>query len=90
MSDVPTINCVYCGHQYAPGTPATHAEVLKEHIEQCEAHPMSKLKKRYDILFDIAVGMMIGVAIQRGDKGPISAEALAKKLNLLIDEHKDA
>lgn len=40
------INCVYCGHQYGPNSdvPATMADVLKEHIEQCPKHPMSKLK----------------------------------------------
>lgn len=40
------INCVYCGHRYGPNTevPASMADVLKEHIEQCPKHPMSKLK----------------------------------------------
>ena len=40
------INCVYCGHRYGPGdeVPATMADVLKEHIEQCPQHPMSHLK----------------------------------------------
>lgn len=41
------INCVYCGHRYGPDdeVPASMAEVLKEHIEQCPEHPMSKLKE---------------------------------------------
>ena len=40
------INCVYCGYRYGPdpGTPVAMAEVLKQHIEQCPDHPMSKLK----------------------------------------------
>jgi len=40
------INCVYCGHRYGPNTeiPASMADVLKKHIEQCPEHPMSKLK----------------------------------------------
>jgi len=40
------INCVYCGHRYGPDdeVPATMADALKEHIEQCPKHPMSKLK----------------------------------------------
>lgn len=40
------INCVYCGHRYGPEGeyPASMAEVLKEHVEQCPAHPMSALK----------------------------------------------
>lgn len=35
------INCVYCGHRYGPDTevPASMADVLKAHIEQCPEHP---------------------------------------------------
>ena len=42
------INCVYCGHRYGPDdeVPATMAQALKEHIEQCPKHPMSALKAR--------------------------------------------
>jgi len=42
------INCVYCGYRYGPreSTPATMADVLKKHIEQCPEHPCSKLKAR--------------------------------------------
>ena len=41
------INCVYCGHRYGPKNkiPTSMADVLKEHIEHCSKHPMSKLKK---------------------------------------------
>ena len=40
------INCVYCGHRYGPreDTPVAMSEVLKQHIEKCPKHPMSKLK----------------------------------------------
>jgi len=40
------INCVYCGHRYGPkgDTPVAMADVLKDHIELCSKHPMSKLK----------------------------------------------
>lgn len=46
------INCVYCGHRYGPkeDTPATMADVLKAHVEQCPAHPMSELKRRNEEL----------------------------------------
>lgn len=60
------INCVYCGHRYGPQdeVPATMADALKEHIEQCEKHPMSALKgqvktiqkKCADIAYEYAVG----------------------------------
>lgn len=41
------INCVYCGHRYGPAdeVPSTMADVLKEHIERCPDHPMSKLRE---------------------------------------------
>ena len=40
------INCVYCGHRYGPQdkVPASMADVLKKHVEQCPKHPMSELK----------------------------------------------
>ena len=40
------INCAYCGHRYGPENkvPASMADVLKEHIEKCPEHPMSKLR----------------------------------------------
>ena len=46
------INCVYCGHQYGPNseTPATMADVLKQHIGQCLKHPMSALKQEIEHL----------------------------------------
>jgi polyhydroxyalkanoate synthesis regulator phasin len=46
------INCVYCGHRYGPkeGTPVSMADVLKEHIEACPQHPMSKLKEENEEL----------------------------------------
>ena len=46
------INCVYCGHRYGPNSevPASMADVLKEHIEQCPEHPMSALKKENEEL----------------------------------------
>jgi DNA-directed RNA polymerase subunit RPC12/RpoP len=41
------INCVYCGHRYGhkKNTPATMADILKQHIEKCPKHPMSHLKR---------------------------------------------
>lgn len=41
------VNCVYCGHRYGPreDTPVAMADVLKQHIEQCPEHPLSKLRR---------------------------------------------
>lgn len=38
------VTCVYCGHEYEGGTPVSQDERLTAHIEQCEKHPMAKLK----------------------------------------------
>jgi hypothetical protein len=39
-----TLTCVYCGHAYPPGTPEHGSPVLTAHIEQCERHPMARLR----------------------------------------------
>jgi len=46
------VNCVYCGHRYGPRdeVPESMADVLKNHIEECPQHPMSKLKEENDKL----------------------------------------
>ncbi len=46
------VNCVYCGHRYGPAkdTPVSMADALKAHIENCPAHPMSKLKTENALL----------------------------------------
>ncbi|KKL85795.1 hypothetical protein LCGC14_1951120 [marine sediment metagenome] len=62
------INCVYCGHRYGPDdeVPESMADVLKEHVEQCPEHPMSKVKKDCERL-EGAVQMAIN-AIEGGEK----------------------
>lgn len=43
------INCVYCGHRYGPSTEApSMRDVLRDHVEKCPEHPMSKLKLTLD------------------------------------------
>ena len=46
------INCVYCGHRIWPkqDVPASMADLLKEHVENCPKHPMSVLKKEVEEL----------------------------------------
>jgi hypothetical protein len=41
------VNCVYCGYRYGRdgAVPASMADVLKEHVQQCPEHPMSKLRR---------------------------------------------
>ena len=59
------INCVYCGHRYGPDdeVPATMADVLKAHIEQCPEHPMSALKaENTKLTAEVAQAKLIGAA----------------------------
>lgn len=46
------VNCVYCGHRYGPGetTPVSMADALKDHVEQCKAHPMFALRQQVEAL----------------------------------------
>ncbi len=46
------VNCVYCGHRYGPNhsTKQAMADILKDHIENCVHHPMSKLRLKLEEL----------------------------------------
>lgn len=48
------INCVYCEHQYGPqdDSKSSMRKVLEKHIENCPKHPMSKLKKENEKLYN--------------------------------------
>ena len=35
-----TTTCAFCGESYPPGTPASQATALTDHIRICEKHPM--------------------------------------------------
>lgn len=39
------LTCVYCGHEYPPGSPTHGAEVLTEHIKTCPKHPLSEYRE---------------------------------------------
>jgi len=52
-----TLTCVYCGHQYPPGTPESNHHLLTQHIAECEKHPMSKLKKENEKLGKIILDL---------------------------------
>jgi hypothetical protein len=40
------LTCVYCGHEYPPGTPPSNHQVLREHIAKCDKHPMKAVNDR--------------------------------------------
>ena len=46
------VTCVYCGHEYPPGTPTSGSQVeaLTAHIRVCEKHPMQALVKEHEAL----------------------------------------
>ena len=48
------INCVYCGHRYGPDSevPASMADVLKAHIEECPKHPLGVMRRGIRELLD--------------------------------------
>jgi septal ring factor EnvC (AmiA/AmiB activator) len=43
-SEAQVLTCVYCGHAYPPGTPASGSPALTEHINQCEKHPLTAVR----------------------------------------------
>ena len=51
------LTCVYCGHEYPAGTPASGSEVeaLTNHIKECQKHPMKKLAEQNKRLYDALV-----------------------------------
>ncbi len=52
------ITCVYCGHLYPEQTPASGAEILKEHIKICDKHPMREAEKTIALLRVALVGLV--------------------------------
>ncbi len=55
------LTCVYCGHEYPAGTPASGSEVLAltDHIRECRFHPMNKLKRDKEKLWK-ALSRIVG------------------------------
>ena len=47
QNDSQTLTCVYCGHQYPPGTPPSNHHALTQHIRHCSKHPM---KAAFDLI----------------------------------------
>lgn len=52
------LTCVYCGHEYPVGTPASGADILTEHIRQCGKHPLKKandeIAKLHGVLAEVS------------------------------------
>lgn len=52
------LTCAYCGHAYPAGTPPHGIELLTEHIQQCERHPMRAVIAERDMLRNALVGLV--------------------------------
>ena len=81
------INCVYCGHRFGPEdeVPATMADALKEHVEQCPEHPMSKLRRSHEALRLALEKIRLhhtGALKSHGSTTQICEEALEASLNV--------
>jgi hypothetical protein len=85
------INCVYCGHRYGPKdeTPISMANVLKEHIEQCPKHPMSKLKAENEKLRKVEKLAKKILAFMEPGKYGFTMDHLLNELTQALDEVKD-
>ena len=52
QADSQVLTCIYCSHQYPPGTPSSNHQLLTEHIKVCDKHPMKKLNDQNVLLRD--------------------------------------
>ena len=48
--DAQVLTCVYCGHAYPPGTPASGSDALTAHIKTREKHPLREAEARCEKL----------------------------------------
>jgi hypothetical protein len=79
------LTCIYCGHSYPPGTPASGSDVLTAHIKTCEKHPLRKAEARIATL-EAALG---GVSHDR-QFGPCWCNTIAGLYCVGQDECKAA
>ena len=60
MTEETILTCVYCGHEYPAGTPASGADVqeLTDHIKVCQQHPLRQAEKKISKLRAALIGMV--------------------------------
>lgn len=49
------VTCVWCGYEFAMGTPTSQARVLKEHALICALHPLRASEERVRLLSEILI-----------------------------------
>jgi hypothetical protein len=80
------INCVYCGHRCGPKdeVPASMADVLKKHIEECPEHPLSHAKKRIAGLETVQEALCVKIELLEAEKQ--LHENLAENANKVLQQ----
>lgn len=72
-ADARVLTCAYCGTAYPPGTPASNATALNEHVRACTKHPLRQAEAVAKRLRDIAAN-----AIDHVNDGDMRAELRAQ------------
>lgn len=70
-----TLTCVYCGHEYPPGTPAANDEALTAHIAMCEKHPLRLVTAERDALALALQAVLNGYEYTYGKGQPVAIAA---------------
>jgi hypothetical protein len=82
--DQQVLTCVYCGHAYPPGTPASGTEALTAHVSECPKHPLAAAIKRAEAAERRANELDKGLSIAEASCRADSAD-LEEALRLLRD-----
>jgi len=82
-----TLTCVYCGHEYQAGTPASGSDVkaLTDHIKICEQHPMREAEATIKKL-RLALSGLVGAS----KKGELEAMEMFIRISPAPDADKAA
>ena len=86
------VNCVYCGHRYGPAdkVPVSMADVLKQHIEQCPEHPMSKLKAELEFYKKALEALRdVDIVIRQEEWGAVKSKPTLKSVKRFAGEVLD-
>lgn len=79
------LTCVYCGHEYPQGTPASGDKVLTDHIRECPEHPMRESEAKV-VLLRNALSELVGAS----NKEDLEKMELAVRLLHINEADKSA
>ena len=72
------LTCVFCGEQYPAGTPAWGAQVLVDHIKQCNKHPLKAVIGERELLRERIDEAMTAMEAQNHTKAWLILESAIK------------